>query len=85
MLKKILGNVNEDSGVCSRRFWGMFKKIGCFIMQLNENRIKGYILRYNKKSVQKVNQNITYEWACVSIMTLLRNNEPVHKDLAMKF
>ena len=27
MLSKILGNVQEDSGECSERFRGMFKKI----------------------------------------------------------
>ena len=27
MFKKILENVQKDSGECSRRFWGMFKKI----------------------------------------------------------
>ena len=32
----------------------MFKMIGRFIMQLNENRIKGYILNYNQKCVQKL-------------------------------
>ena len=82
MLKKIPGNVSEDSGECSKRFRGMFKKIpgnaaedsgecwirfrgllakilenikkiARFIMQLNENRTKGYILKYNKKCAQK--------------------------------
>ena len=27
MFKRIPGNVEEDSGECSRRFWGMFKNI----------------------------------------------------------
>ena len=67
MFKKIPGNVRRDSGECSRKFQGMFKRIlgnaqedsgECwnierFIMQLNENRIKGYMLKYNKKCAQK--------------------------------
>ena len=75
MLKKIPGNVQEDLGESSARFWGMFekipgnaaedseecwqrfskilKKIARFIMQLNENRIKGYILKYNQKCALK--------------------------------
>ena len=27
IFQKIPGNVQEDSGECSRRFWGMFKEI----------------------------------------------------------
>ena len=74
MFEEIPGNIQENSGECSRRFWGMLKKIPCwqrfskilkkierFIMQLNENRIKGYILKYNQKSAQKVCQNIKCE------------------------
>ena len=86
MFEEIPGNVPEDSGDVSKdsgeacqRFSRMLKKIEHFIIQLNENRIKGYILSYN--------QNITCEWACVSIITYfisLRNNEPVHKALTMK-
>ena len=67
MFEKIPGNVRRDSGECSRKFQGMFKRIlgnaqedsgECwnierFIMQLNENRIKGYMLKYNKKCAQK--------------------------------
>ena len=39
----------------------MLKKIEHFVMQLNENRIKGYILKYNRKGAQKfikVYQNV---------------------------
>ena len=54
MLVRIPGNVQEDSGECWQRFSGMLKKIGRFIMQLNENRIKGYILNYDQKYVQKL-------------------------------
>ena len=52
MLKKIPGNVQKDSGECWHRFLRKLKKIELFIMQLNENRIKGYIKTY-------VYQNIT--------------------------
>ena len=83
MFKRILVNVEEDSGKCSKRFRGMFKtiprnaeedseeswqrfsrtrkKTERFIMQLNENRIKEYILKYNQKCAQKVSENITSE------------------------
>ena len=54
MFVKIPRNVCKDSGECWQRFSGMLKKIGRFIMQLNENRIKGYILKYNKKCAQKL-------------------------------
>ena len=54
MFKKIPGNVREDSGECWQRFSRMLKKIGRFIMQLNQNRIKGYILKYNQKYAQKL-------------------------------
>ena len=53
MFEKIPGNVPEDSGECWQRFSRMLKKIERFIMQLNENRIKGYILKYNQKCAQK--------------------------------
>ena len=53
MFEEIPGNVPEDSGECWQRFSRILKKIERFIMQLNENRIKGYILKYNKKCVQK--------------------------------
>ena len=53
MLKKIPGNVQEDSDDCWQRFSRILKKIERFIMQLNENRIKGYILKYNQKCAQK--------------------------------
>ena len=53
MFEKIPGNVPEDSGECWQRFSRMLKKIERFIMQLNENRTKGYILKYNKKCAQK--------------------------------
>ena len=53
IFKEIPGNVPEDSGECWQRFSRMLKKIERFIMQLNENRIKGYILKYNKKCAQK--------------------------------
>ena len=53
IFEEIPGNVLEDSGECWQRFSRMLKKIERFIMQLNENRIKGYILKYNKKCAQK--------------------------------
>ena len=64
MFEKILGNVSKDSRECWQRFSRMLKKIEHFIMQLNENRIKGYILKYDKKCAQKffktshVNENV---------------------------
>ena len=53
IFEEIPGNVPEDSGECWQRFSRMLKKIERFIMQLNENRIKGYILKYDKKCAQK--------------------------------
>ena len=53
MLKKILGNAQEDSQECWQRFSKILKKIERFIMQLNENRNKRYILKYNQKCAQK--------------------------------
>ena len=53
MFKKIPGNAQEDSEECWQRFSKILKKIERFIMQLNENRIKGYILKYNQKCAQK--------------------------------
>ena len=50
--QKIPGNVKEDSEECWQRFSRMLKKIGCFITQLKEKRIKGYILKYNKKCAE---------------------------------
>ena len=64
MLQKIPGNITKDSGECWQRFSRMLKKIERFTMQLNENRIKGYILKYNKTCAQKfmktshVNENV---------------------------
>ena len=64
IFEKIPGNVSKDSGECWQRFSRMLKKIERFIMQLNENRIKGYILKYDKKCAQKffktshVNENV---------------------------
>ena len=64
IFEKIPGNVSKDSKECWQRFSRMLKKIERFIMQLNENRIKGYILKYDKKCVQKfiktshVNENL---------------------------
>ena len=43
------GNAEEDSEECWQRFSRILKNIERFIMQLNENRIKGYILKYNQK------------------------------------
>ena len=43
------GNAEEDSEECWQRFSIILKNIERFIMQLNENRIKGYILKYNQK------------------------------------
>ena len=53
MFQKISGNVSKGSRECWQRFSKILKKIERFIMQLNENRIKGYILKYNQKSAQK--------------------------------
>ena len=64
IFEKIPGNVSKDSGECWQRFSRMLKKIERFIMQLNENRIKGYILKYDKKCARKffktshVNENV---------------------------
>ena len=54
MLVKIPRNVDKDSEGCRQRFSRMLKKIGRFIMQSNENRIKGYILKHNQKCAQKL-------------------------------
>ena len=53
MFKKIPKNVSKGSGECWQRILRMLKKIGRFMMQLNENRIKGCTLKYNQKCVQK--------------------------------
>ena len=53
MLKKIPGNAEEDPKESWQRFLRMLK-IRRFMMQLNENRIKGYILRCNEKCAQKL-------------------------------
>ena len=64
MFQKIPRSVSKDSGECWQRFSRMLKKIESFIMQLNENRIKQYILKYDKKCAQKfikishVNENV---------------------------
>ena len=42
--RRFPGNAQEDSRECWQRFSRMLKKIEHFIMQLNENRIKGYII-----------------------------------------
>ena len=63
--EEIPGNVSKDSGECWQRFSRMLKKIERFIMQLNENRVKGYILKYNWKGAQKfiktshMNENVS--------------------------
>ena len=53
MLKKIPKNVEEDSEDCWQRFSKILKKIKRFMMHLSENRIKGYILKYDQKRAQK--------------------------------
>ena len=53
MLKKIPKNVEEDSEDCWQRFSKILKKIERFMMHLSENRIKGYILKYDQKCAQK--------------------------------
>ena len=53
LLKKIPENAEEDFEECWQRFSRIVKKIERFIMQLKENRIKGYILKYNQKCVLK--------------------------------
>ena len=64
IFEEIPGNVPEDSGESWQRFSRMLKKVESFIVQLNENRIKQYILKYDKKSAQKfiktshVNENV---------------------------
>ena len=42
-------NVQEDSGKFQKSLWGIIKKIGRFIMQLNQKRIKEYVLRHDQK------------------------------------
>ena len=55
MLVNILGIAQEDSrGMFNTRFLGILKKIGCFIIQLSENRIKEYMLKHNQKYGQKL-------------------------------
>ena len=64
IFEEIPGNVPKDSGECWQKFLRTLKKIESFIMQLNENRIKQYILKYDKKCAQKfiktshVNENV---------------------------
>ena len=54
IFQKTLGNAEEDSEEeCWQRLSRRLKNIERFIMQLNENRIKGYILKYNQKCAQK--------------------------------
>ena len=53
MLVKIPWYAQQDSGEYWQRFSRTVKKIERFIIQLNENRIKGYILKYNQKGAQK--------------------------------
>ena len=53
IFEKIPGNVSKDSGECWQRFSKMLKKIERFIMQLNKNRIKECIPKYDKKNVRK--------------------------------
>ena len=53
MFQKIPGNVSEDARECWQRLSRMLKKVERFILQLNENRIKGYIVKYNQKCAQK--------------------------------
>ena len=53
MLKKIPGNAQEDSVGCWQRFLRTLKKTERFVAQLNENIIKGCILKYNQKCAQK--------------------------------
>ena len=86
ILKKILGNAQEYSGECYQRFSRMLKKIECFIMKLNQNRIKGYILKCNQKCAQKfiktshMNENVKYNNL---FFFFLKNNQPVHKALTI--
>ena len=55
MLKNILGIGQEDSGeMFNTQFLGILKKIGRFIIQLNENRIKEYMLKHHQKYAQKL-------------------------------
>ena len=52
-LRKFPENAEEDSEECWQRFSKILKKIKRFMMQLKENRIKVYMLKYNKKCEQK--------------------------------
>ena len=61
MFKTIPRNAKEDSEESWQRFSRTRKTTERFIMQLNENRIKEYILKYNQKCAQKVSENITSE------------------------
>ena len=51
IFQKIRGNIGKDSEQCLQRFSRMLKRIERFKMQLNENRIKGYIFKYLFKDV----------------------------------
>ena len=53
MLERIPGNAQEDSVECWQRFSRTLKKIERFVTHLNENIIKGCILKYNQKCAQK--------------------------------
>ena len=53
MLKKVPENAEEDPEECLQRFSRILKDIERLIMQLNENRIRVYILNYNQKCAQK--------------------------------
>ena len=46
MFQKIPGNVEEDSGKCSRRFWGMFR--GMF------EKIPGNVRRYSGECLRRL-------------------------------
>ena len=55
MLKNILSIAQEDSGgMFNTQFLGKLKKTGRFIIQLNENRIKEYMLKHHQKYAQKL-------------------------------
>ena len=55
MSKNILSIAQEDSGgMFTTQFLGILKKIGRFIIQLNENRIKEHMLKHHQKYAQKL-------------------------------
>ena len=65
MFKKILGNVQEDSGECSRRFWGMFKKI-----PENVQEDSGECSRRFREMLEEIPGNLTLDLFCEILLIL---------------